>query len=216
MLTGLFTIIHVMVCVGLILIILLQAGKGAGMGAAFGGASQTLFGSTGRASFMTKITIVAAVVFCFTSLALSFMRSQKGGVMDNYKPGEETLPGQPKVPPATSPEPSAGLTAVPPGAPGMVPGATSAGATPPASPGAGPANIPGLEIPTGPAPTSPPSTPTPGPSPRPGTEKPATSSPARPSPAHAAPATPAPVPPATTPAPAGNQKPGPATPAPPP
>ena len=57
----------------LILIVLLQTGKGASMGAAFGGSSQTIFGSSGAATFLTKLTTVAAAVFMITSLLLAFM-----------------------------------------------------------------------------------------------------------------------------------------------
>ena len=99
MFTGLMIIVHVLVCMALILIILLQTGKGAGMGAAFGGASSTLFGATGRATFLTKITIAAAVIFGITSLGLSFLSTTKTGVMDNYKPSEQTAPKTPEIPP---------------------------------------------------------------------------------------------------------------------
>lgn len=92
-------IVHVLVCMALILIILLQATKGAGMGAAFGGASQTVFGSTGRATFLTKVTIVAAVVFSLTSLGLSMMSSGSGSVMDNFSPQETGGPALPELPP---------------------------------------------------------------------------------------------------------------------
>ena len=67
------TIIHITVCLALILIVLLQTGKGASMGAAFGGSSQTIFGSSGATTFLTKLTTVAAAVFMITSLLLAFM-----------------------------------------------------------------------------------------------------------------------------------------------
>ena len=64
MFTTLVLIIHVIVCIALILIILLQTGKGADIGAVFGGgSSQTVFGSTGASTFLSKVTIGAAVVF---------------------------------------------------------------------------------------------------------------------------------------------------------
>ncbi|MBT8374571.1 MAG: preprotein translocase subunit SecG, partial [Deltaproteobacteria bacterium] len=57
-------IVHVIVCVALIMIVLLQTGKGADMGAAFGGgSSQTLFGSTGASTFLSKATTIAAIIF---------------------------------------------------------------------------------------------------------------------------------------------------------
>jgi preprotein translocase subunit SecG len=64
---------HVVACVALILIVLLQKGKGASMGAAFGGSSQTIFGSTGAAPFLSKLTAAAAVLFMVTSLLLALM-----------------------------------------------------------------------------------------------------------------------------------------------
>ena len=73
----LLIVVHVIVCLALILIVLLQTGKGADMGAAFGGgSSQTLFGSTGAATFLTKMTTVAAIVFMLTSLALAYFSGQ--------------------------------------------------------------------------------------------------------------------------------------------
>ena len=70
----LLVIIHVAVCIALIMIVLLQTGKGADMGAAFGGgSSQTLFGSTGASTFLSKATTAAAIVFMLTSLILAYM-----------------------------------------------------------------------------------------------------------------------------------------------
>ncbi len=73
-------LIHIVVCIALIMIVLLQTGKGADMGAAFGGgSSQTLFGSTGASTFLSKATTVAAIVFMLTSLSLAYMSSHKTG-----------------------------------------------------------------------------------------------------------------------------------------
>lgn len=70
----LLIVIHVVVCIALIMIVLLQTGKGADMGAAFGGGgSQTLFGSSGASTFLSKATTVAAIVFMLTSLTLAYM-----------------------------------------------------------------------------------------------------------------------------------------------
>jgi preprotein translocase subunit SecG len=69
----LIILLHIAVCIALILIVLLQTGKGADMGAAFGGSSQTVFGSSGASSFLSKVTIAAAVIFLFTSLTLAFL-----------------------------------------------------------------------------------------------------------------------------------------------
>ncbi len=74
---------HIFVSIFLVLIVLLQTGKGASMGAAFGGSSnQTLFGSTGPASVMSKITVFCAVVFMVTSLYLAYVPAERGSVVD--------------------------------------------------------------------------------------------------------------------------------------
>ncbi|MDO8445976.1 MAG: preprotein translocase subunit SecG [Deltaproteobacteria bacterium] len=71
------TIIHVLVALSLILVVLLQGGKGADMGAAFGGASQTIFGSSGAATFLGRLTAAAAIIFMITSLSLTMIGSSK-------------------------------------------------------------------------------------------------------------------------------------------
>jgi preprotein translocase subunit SecG len=73
-----FIILHVVVCIALIMIVLLQTGKGADMGAAFGGGgSNTLFGATGASTFLGKLTTAAAIVFMLTSLALAYMAANR-------------------------------------------------------------------------------------------------------------------------------------------
>ena len=69
--------IHIAVCVALVLIVLVQKGKGAGMGAAFGGSSQTVFGSAGATSFLHKVTTIVAIVFMLSSLGLSMFMGQR-------------------------------------------------------------------------------------------------------------------------------------------
>jgi preprotein translocase subunit SecG len=72
------TVLHVMVCVILVVVVLLQRGKGAEIGAVFGGgASSTVFGSRGAGNFLTKLTSGAAVVFMLTSLFLSYQGSKQ-------------------------------------------------------------------------------------------------------------------------------------------
>ena len=99
-------VIHIIVCIALIMIVLLQTGKGADMGAAFGGgSSQTLFGSTGASTFLSKATTAAAILFMLTSLILAYMSGDKSGksiVMDSPAPIEQTLPASdaPPVAPA--------------------------------------------------------------------------------------------------------------------
>ena len=65
---SLLVILHVLACLVLIVIVLLQAGKGANMGAAFGGSSQTVFGSSGAGTFLGKLTAAIAVLFMLTYL----------------------------------------------------------------------------------------------------------------------------------------------------
>jgi preprotein translocase subunit SecG len=102
------TILHVIVCFALVLIVLLQAGKGAELGAAFGGASQTIFGSAGAMGFLSKLTTIAAVIFMITSLLLAFASSKRASSLMGERPVQsvpvesEKAPIQPQVP---APEP---------------------------------------------------------------------------------------------------------------
>jgi len=75
----LLIILHVVVCIALIIIVLLQAGKGAEIGASFGaGSSQTVFGAGGGKNFMHRVTVSAAVIFMLTSLSLAYFYGQPG------------------------------------------------------------------------------------------------------------------------------------------
>ncbi len=105
--TSIITTIHILVCITIILVILLQAGKGAGMGAAFGGSSQTIFGSTGAASFLSKLTTVVAVVFMLTSLTLTLLSGPRGveSIMDLPGPATQSVPA-PEAPEQTARETS--------------------------------------------------------------------------------------------------------------
>ncbi|MBN2242456.1 MAG: preprotein translocase subunit SecG [Acidobacteria bacterium] len=73
-----FTTLHIIVSIILVLVVLLQTGKGADLAGAFGGGgTQTAFGSRGPASFLSKATTVAAVVFMMTSIGLSLISTQR-------------------------------------------------------------------------------------------------------------------------------------------
>jgi preprotein translocase subunit SecG len=75
------TVIHIFVSIVLILSILLQSGKGGGMGSALGGASAQVFGGRGAGTFLSKFTTFAAIVFMCTSLTLSMMGSDNRSVV---------------------------------------------------------------------------------------------------------------------------------------
>jgi preprotein translocase subunit SecG len=74
---NILTIIHIIVCFFLVIIVLLQQGKGANMGATFGGSSQTVFGSEGPMPLLNKVTTLAAVTFMITSISLAYISSHK-------------------------------------------------------------------------------------------------------------------------------------------
>ena len=76
-------VIHLTVCLFLIFIILIQSSKGAEMGAAFGGSSQTLFGSRGAATFLSKLTTGAAIAFMLTSLLLAVTSIKRDSVVSS-------------------------------------------------------------------------------------------------------------------------------------
>jgi preprotein translocase subunit SecG len=106
--TVFLVIIHVIVCVALIMIVLLQTGKGADIGAAFGGgSSNTLFGTSGASTFLSKATTVAAVVFMLTSLSLAYLASHRtGSSIVTETPAVETPAPQAGAAPAAVPQPA--------------------------------------------------------------------------------------------------------------
>jgi preprotein translocase subunit SecG len=71
------TVIHIIACLFLIGVVLLQQGKGADMGAVFGGSSSTIFGSSGAGNFLTRLTTIMAVVFMLTSLTLTYTGARR-------------------------------------------------------------------------------------------------------------------------------------------
>jgi len=107
------SIFHLLVTFGLILIVLLQAGKGADIGAAFGGgSSQTVFGGRGAATFLSKATSALAILFMVTSLALTVLASQRGTASvvgeDRPRPAESApapVAPAPVTPSAPAPAP---------------------------------------------------------------------------------------------------------------
>ena len=101
----LLTIIHVIVCLFLIIVVLLQHGKGADIGATFGGSSQTLFGSEGPLPLLNKITTAAAIIFMCTSVGLAYYATHAGtdSVMRGLPaPAARTEAAQPATPTETA------------------------------------------------------------------------------------------------------------------
>ncbi len=98
------TVVHILVCFALIMIVLLQAGKGAEMGAAFGGASQTIFGSAGAMGFLSKLTTIVAVLFMITSLLLTFSSTRRASSVIKERPAQSApaapsdMPVEPQIP----------------------------------------------------------------------------------------------------------------------
>ena len=98
--------IHYSVCSFLIVVILLQAGKGADIGAVFGGGSGTVFGSRGAATFLSKVTTVMAVVFLITSISLaSISRNKSESSILKTVPQKQGAPGMVPPPPVVPPVP---------------------------------------------------------------------------------------------------------------
>ena len=108
-------VIHVIVAIAICALVLLQHGKGADMGAAFGsGSSGSLFGAAGSANFLSRSTAVLATVFFVSSLGLTYfgsLRSTPTGVdrsiMDTVVPKAGDIP-TPSAPPVSSPVPAPG------------------------------------------------------------------------------------------------------------
>lgn len=101
-------VIHVIAAIALVALVLLQQGKGADAGAAFGGGSQSVFGSAGSANFLSRTTAVLATVFFLTSLSLAYFVNQRvdpgsvtsGSVVETSTPAEAKTPApaEPQVP----------------------------------------------------------------------------------------------------------------------
>ncbi len=115
-------VIHVLACLFLIVVVLLQTGKGADMGAVFGGGSQTLFGSSGAGNFLTKLTTATAITFMLTSLLLTIHASRApSSDLLNRLPAAEAPAAPPPEPEASAPAPQAPAAAPAPEAPAAAP-----------------------------------------------------------------------------------------------
>ncbi len=98
-------VLHVLVAAGVIAFVLLQQGKGADMGAAFGGGSAgSLFGSAGSANFLSRTTAVLATIFFLSSLGLSYIGMHRSGASQAGEGVMKNVPEPTKqVAPATAP-----------------------------------------------------------------------------------------------------------------
>jgi preprotein translocase subunit SecG len=110
----LLLIVHVIVCLFLIIVVLLQSGKAADLAGAFGGmGSQTAFGPRGSATLLSKATTISAVLFMITSLSLSILATRSAGLSSSVletspktsvpktAPAPVTIPGQQTAPPGS-------------------------------------------------------------------------------------------------------------------
>jgi len=99
--------LHVIVSTILIAMVLLQKGKGADIGAAFGGASNTVFGPRGAQSFLAKLTTSAAIIFMITSFFLAVTSVKKSSIMESVKPApvQQQMPA-PVAPPSAPAAPA--------------------------------------------------------------------------------------------------------------
>ena len=105
-------IIHLIVAAALIGLVLMQHGKGADMGAAFGGGSSgSLFGSTGSANFLSRTTGILATLFFLTSMGLGYFSLQNGKPHKAFKMPNAPVSTQPAGGPITAPSPSSGSKA---------------------------------------------------------------------------------------------------------
>jgi preprotein translocase subunit SecG len=139
-------VLHIFVCIFLIAVVLLQRGRGAEIGAVFGGgASTTVFGSRGAGNFLTKLTTASAAIFMITSLALSYLWTRGSGerlftepesaapapvekpLIEELGQAPAVEPGAPPAPPA----PAAQSPAPPAQSPAPAPGAPAEGAAAP-------------------------------------------------------------------------------------
>jgi preprotein translocase subunit SecG len=114
-------VVHIIVCIALTIVVLLQQGKGADVGAVFGGSSQTVFGAGGASSPLFKLTWTFALLFALTSLFLAYSSTKRisGSIFEGRR-----LP-----PPVHAPAPVVPLNSIP-----MTSSSSSAPASNPAAP----------------------------------------------------------------------------------
>ncbi len=109
--------VHVIVCITLVIVVLLQQGKGAEVGAVFGGSSQTVFGAGGAGNVLTRVTSGLAVVFFATSMYLAYASTKRAtgsifgsGAASSVMPRRQAVP---KTNPAAAPSAGGAPAAAP-------------------------------------------------------------------------------------------------------
>lgn len=138
MLSTFVNIIHVFVCLVLMFVVLLQQGKGGGMGSAFGGASAQVFGGSGAGNILTRATAICAAVFMLTSVSLAYMSSSGDRALRARVAEEESKKNdrgtkrekQDAPPPSSSPSSSGSMMNAPPSGGSATPPASSAPPSP--------------------------------------------------------------------------------------
>jgi preprotein translocase subunit SecG len=103
-------VLHILAAIGIVVLVLLQHGKGADMGAAFGsGSAGSLFGSAGAANFLSRTTAILATVFFVTSLGLTYFHSvpaRSGGVTESLSAPAGSTDAKPAAPASSAPSPA--------------------------------------------------------------------------------------------------------------
>jgi preprotein translocase subunit SecG len=164
--TTLLITLHVLSCIVLILVVLLQAGRGADMGAAFGGASTPMFGSGSSNNPLARITEITAVLFLATALFLAVSSARRASVFDSTPeplaatPHAESAPASAEIPasggaPATPPVAEAKPLTIP-ATPNSAGSAAANAGSPAASDAAAPAEAAPAAAPADAAPATPP------------------------------------------------------------
>jgi preprotein translocase subunit SecG len=115
------TVLHIIVCLMLMLVVLIQPGKSGGLGAALGGAgAQQIFGGRGAGNFLTRTTWIAASVFFVTSVTLAYLSTSTGDSLEDLATTPVT-PAEPAAPAPAPSEPPAGAAPAVPAAPASTP-----------------------------------------------------------------------------------------------
>ena len=111
--SNLVSVVHIIACILLVLVVLIQSGKGAEISASFAGSSQTVFGSSGGANFFTRFTAATATIFMITSIVLTILSGQaKKSIFETGAPSAPiSAPAQPAAP--AQPQPAAPAPAAP-------------------------------------------------------------------------------------------------------